>query len=145
MDEGGGWRRREEEEHRTGDEEKDHGCSGADWWFAIDYPHDAAFVDLRAFAMRILAQKAQESATERHFSLTDNIQTKNKGSMQPKSLEKRCIFRSELLQEIAECAGQAQASNHGLQTVDEAPPPPPPPAPQAQQTAPTPRKHDKHK
>ena len=110
----------------------DHGCSGADWWFAIDYPHDAAFVDLRAFAMRILAQKAQESAAERHFSLTDNIQTKNKGSMQPKSLEKRCIFRSELLQEIAECAGQAQASNHGLQTVDEAPPPPPPPpVPQA--------------
>ena len=28
-------------------------------------------------------------------------------------------------QEIAECADEA--SNHGLQTVDEAPPPPPPP------------------
>ena len=51
--------------------------------------------------------------------------------MGPESLEKRCLFRSEVLQEIAECAGQAQASNHGLQTVDEAPPPPPPPAPQA--------------
>ena len=55
----------------------DHGCSGADWWFAIEYPHDGALGDLRAFAMRILAQKAQESAAERHFSLTDNIQTKN--------------------------------------------------------------------
>ena len=75
--------------------------------------------------MRILAQKAQESAAERHFSLTDNIQTKNRGSMQPGSLEKRCLFRSEVLQEIAECADEA--SNHGLQTVDEAPPPPPPP------------------
>ena len=46
----------------------DHGCSGADWWFAIEYPHDGA----------VLAQKAQESAAERHFSLTDNIQTKNR-------------------------------------------------------------------
>ena len=42
-------------------------------------------------------------------------------------MEKRCLFRAEVLQEIAECADQAQASNHGLQTVDEAPPPPPPP------------------
>ena len=105
----------------------DHGCYGADWYFAIEYPHDGALGDLRAFAMRILAQKAQESAAERHFSLTDNIQTKNRGSMQPGSLEKRCLFRSEGLQEIAECADEA--SNHGLQTVDEAPPPPPPPPP----------------
>ena len=109
----------------------DHGCSGADWWFAIPCPHDYSLAELRAFAMRILAQKAQESAAERHFSLTDNVQSKNRGSMAPESLEKRCLFRSEVLQEIAECAGQAQASNHGLQTVDEAPPPPPPPAPQA--------------
>ena len=79
---------------------------------------------MRAFAMRILAQKAQESAAERHFSLTDNIQSKNRGSMQPSSLEKRCIFRSELLQEIAECA---EASNHGLMTINEVPPPPPAP------------------
>jgi hypothetical protein len=40
----------------------DHGCSGADWWFAIPYPHDYSLAELRAFAMRILAQKAQESA-----------------------------------------------------------------------------------
>jgi len=105
----------------------DHGCSGADWWFAIPYPYDGHLAELRAFAMRILAQKAQESAAERHFSLTDNIQSKNRGSMGPASLEKRCLFRSEVLQEIAECAGEA--SNRGLQTVDEAPPPPPPPPP----------------
>ena len=37
---------------------------------------------------------------------------------------KRCLFRSEILQEIAECADEA--SNHGLQTADEALPPPPP-------------------
>ena len=42
------------------------------------------------------------------------------------------VFGEEVLvslggpaQEIAECADEA--SNHGLQTVDEAPPPPPPP------------------
>ena len=35
--------------------------------------------------------------------------------MQPKSLEKRCLFRAEVLQDIAESAG-----NNGLKTVDEA-------------------------
>ena len=40
-----------------------------------------------------------------------------KGSMRPKSMKKRCLFRTELLQEIAECA---KSVNDGLQTVDEA-------------------------
>ena len=44
------------------------------------------------------------------------IQSKNKGRMQPKSVEKRCLFRAELLKEIAECANGV---NHGLKTVDE--------------------------
>ena len=38
--------------------------------------------------------------------------------MQPESLEKRCLFRAEVLQDIAESAGKA--ANHGLKTVDEA-------------------------
>ena len=71
--------------------------------------------------MRILAQKAQESASERHFSLTDNV------GIDGARVFGEAVFRAEVLQEIAECADQAQASNHGLQTVDEAPPPPPPP------------------
>ena len=37
--------------------------------------------------------------------------------MQPKSAEKRCLFRAEMLQEIAEYAGNA--TNNGLKTVDE--------------------------
>ena len=105
----------------------DHGCSGADWWFALEYPHDQVLPDLRVFAMRILAQKAQESAAERYFSLTNNVQSKNRGSIQPGSLEKRCLFCSEVLQEIAECAGKA--TNHGLETVDDAPQPPTPATP----------------
>ena len=65
--------------------------------------------------MKFLAQKAQESAAERHYSLTANIQSKNRGSMQPPSLEKRALLRTEILQEIT-----TAAENHGLQTVDEA-------------------------
>ena len=67
--------------------------------------------------MRFLGQKAQESAAERHYSLLDNIQSKNQGRMRPKSVEKRSAFWTELLQEIAECANGVK---HGLQTVDEA-------------------------
>ena len=93
----------------------DHGCSGADWWFELGFPHDTVLCDLRRFAMKFLAQKAQESAAERHFSLVANVQSKSKGQMQPKSLEKRCLFRAEVLQDIAESAG-----NDGLKTVDEA-------------------------
>ena len=37
------------------------------------------------------------------------------------SLEKRCLFRSELLQEIAECESPSPCANHGLLTVDQAP------------------------
>ena len=93
----------------------DHGCSGADWWHDLPYDEEQALKDLRAFAMKFLAQKAQESAAERHYSLTANIQSKNRGSMQPPSLEKRCLLRTEILQEIA-----TEAQNHGLKTVDEA-------------------------
>ena len=64
-----------------------------------------------------LAQKGQESATERHYSGTANVQTKNRGSMKPRSMESRCLFRGEVLQEIA---ALGNANNHGLQTVDEA-------------------------
>ena len=96
----------------------DHGCSGADWWFALEYPYDGELKDLREFAMKMLAQKAQESAAERHYSLTANIQSKNRGSMQPDSLGKRCLFRSEILQDIASFAGKE--NNHGLLTVDDA-------------------------
>ena len=35
--------------------------------------------------------------------------------MKPPSLEKRCLLRTEILQEIA-----TGAENHGLETVDEA-------------------------
>ena len=45
-----------------------------------------------------------------------NVQSNNWGSMQPESLKKRCLFRVEVLQDIAESAGSV---NHGLQTVDE--------------------------
>ena len=64
--------------------------------------------------MRFLAQKGQESAAERHYSLTANIQSDNRGSINPGSLEKRCLFRSEILQEI-----ETEANNQGLYTVDE--------------------------
>ena len=67
--------------------------------------------------MKFLGQKAQESAAERHYSLVDYVQSKDRGRMQPKSVERRCLFRAELLQEIAESASKA---NHGLKTVDEA-------------------------
>ena len=69
--------------------------------------------------MKFLAQKAQELAAERHYSLVANVQTKNKGPLQPKSMEKRCLFRAEVHQDIAECAGNM--GNNGLMTVDEAP------------------------
>ena len=96
----------------------DHGCSGADWWFELEYPYDTQLKDLRAFAIKMLSQKAQESAAERHYSFTANIQSKNRARMNPESLEKRCLFRSEILQDIASFAGAA--NNYGLQTVDEA-------------------------
>ena len=96
----------------------DHGCSGADWWFQLDYPYDTELSDLRAFAMRFLGQKAQESAAERHYSLVGEVQSDNRGRMQPKSAEKRCLFKAEVLQEIAEYAGNA--TDNGLKTVDEA-------------------------
>ena len=70
----------------------DRGCSGADWWFKIHWLHDGALKDLRAFAIWFLAQKGQELAAERHYSLVGNVQSKNRGSMQPESLEKRCLF-----------------------------------------------------
>ena len=67
--------------------------------------------------MRFLAQKLQESAAERHYSVVDNIQSKNRGKLRPESVKKRCLFRLELMQEIAEWANGV---NQGLQTVDEA-------------------------
>ena len=69
-----------------------HDCFGADWWFALDYPHDAELGDLKAFAMKFRAQKAQESAAERHYSLVDTVHTKKQESMQPESLKKQCFF-----------------------------------------------------
>ena len=90
----------------------------------MEIPLVEALPNLRVFAMRILAQKAQESAAERYFSLTNNVQSKNRGSIQPEFLEKRCLFCSEVLQEIVECANEI--IHHGLQTVDEAQQPPPP-------------------
>ena len=96
----------------------DHGCSGADWWHDLPYEYEKSLKDLRAFAMKFLAQKAQESASEQFYSTTANIQSKNRGSMQPPSLEKRALLRTEILQEIAAIA--AGAENHGLKTVDEA-------------------------
>ena len=78
----------------------DHGCSGADWWFELDYSYDTELGDLRAFThMKFLGQKAQESAAERYYSLVDNVQSKKKGSMRPKYVEKRCLFLTELLQD----------------------------------------------
>ena len=68
--------------------------------------------------MRFLGQKAQESAAERHYSLVGNVQFDHRGRMQPKSAEKRCLFKAEVLQEIAEYAGNT--TNDGLKTVDEA-------------------------
>ena len=47
-------------------EDQDHGCSGTDWWFELDYPYDTELGDLRAFTMKFLGQKAQESAAERY-------------------------------------------------------------------------------
>ena len=59
---------------------------------------------------------AQESAAERHYSLVSNIQSNNRGRIQPESLEKRCLFRAKVLQDIVDSADNV---NHGLQTVDE--------------------------
>ena len=95
----------------------DHGCSGADWWLGLQPPHDGVLKDLAKFAMRLLGQKGQESAAERHYSLTANVQTTNRGRLGPDSMEKRCLFRAEVLQEIAVLG---DPNNHGLQTVDEA-------------------------
>ena len=58
------------------------------------------------------AQRAGQLPTQ---NATSNIQSKNRGSMQPPSLEKRVLLRSEILQEIT-----TAAENLGLQTVDEA-------------------------
>ena len=63
-------------------------------------------------------QKTQELTAERHYSLVDNAQSKNRGSKQPRSVEKQCLFQAEVLQDIVESAGEA--ANHGLKTADEA-------------------------
>ena len=65
--------------------------------------------------MRFLAQKAQELAAERYYSVVINVQSNKRGSMWPGFAEKRCLMRSEILQDIAE---SADSINHGLQTVD---------------------------
>ena len=52
------------------------------------------------------------------FYLVGNVQSDNRGRMQPKSVENWCLFKAEVLQEIAEYAGNA--TNNGLKTVDEA-------------------------
>ena len=67
--------------------------------------------------MRSLGQKAQESAAERHYILVGNVQSDNRGRIQPKSAEKQCLFRAEVLQEIAQYA--VNATNGGLKTVDD--------------------------
>ena len=91
---------------------------GADWWHDLPYEFENSLKDLRKFATKFLAQKAQESAAERHYSLTNIVQSEGRGQMQPPSLEKRCLLRTEILQEIAAIA--AGAENYGLKTVDEA-------------------------
>ena len=68
--------------------------------------------------MRFLGQKAQESAAERHYSMVGYVQSDNRSRMRPKSAERRCLFRAEVLQEIADNA--ARVTNAGLETVDEA-------------------------
>ena len=57
---------------------------------------------------------------ERHYSLMANAQGENRdsSSMQPKYVEKRRLFRADVLQDTMKGAGNA--SNHGLKTVDEA-------------------------
>ena len=50
--------------------------------------------------------------------MVGNVQSDRRGSMQPKSAERRCLFRAEVLQEIADNA--ARVTNDGLKTVDEA-------------------------
>ena len=42
--------------------------------------------------MKFLGQKAQESAAEQYYSLVEYVQNKDQGSMQPQSVEKRCLF-----------------------------------------------------
>ena len=61
----------------------DHGCSGAEWWYQLDYLYDTGLSNLRDSAMRILGQKAQELAAERHYSLVANVQSNKRGSMHP--------------------------------------------------------------
>ena len=68
--------------------------------------------------MRFLRQKAQELVAEQHYSLVGNDQSDNRGRMQPKSAEKCCLFKAEVLQEIAEYTGNT--TNGELKTVDEA-------------------------
>ena len=70
----------------------DDGCSGADWEVNLERPHDKALHNLRAFVIRFLAQKGQELATERHYSLVVDTQSNNRDKMQPESLEKRYLF-----------------------------------------------------
>ena len=55
--------------------------------------------------MSFFSQKTQELAAERHYSLVRNAKSKNNDSMQPKSVEKRCLFFEKMFQEIAENAG----------------------------------------
>ena len=66
---------------------------------------------------QLSAGRGRAQGAGRHYSLVDYVQSKDRGRMQPKSVERRCLFRAELLQEIAESAGKA---NHRLKTVDEA-------------------------
>ena len=51
-----------------------HDCSGAEWCFELDWPHDEALRNLKAFTIWFLTQKGQGSATERH------VQSKKRGS-----------------------------------------------------------------
>jgi len=67
--------------------------------------------------MRFFGQKAQKLAAERHYILVGNVQSDNRGRIQPKSAENQCLFRAEVLQEIAQYAGNS--TNDGLKTVDD--------------------------
>ena len=75
--------------------------------------------NLRDSAIKVYLPEGTEVGGRAPLLTEENVQSsKIKGKMQPKSVEKWCLFCAEVLQEIVE--NTANSANHGLKTVNKA-------------------------
>ena len=91
----------------------DHGCSGADWQFQLDYPYNTELSDLRDFAMRFFS-----AGVSGRSALLSGGQCPGQQNVDQCSLS---LWRSGACLErrwIAEYAGNA--TNDRLKTANEA-------------------------